>query len=458
MIFQDVTAALRHIIAGTTWEGQVFAAGGCVRDMLLGRQSKDIDLVVTQENGGIAFAEWMHEMADASQPVTFPRFGTAKFVWKGWDIEVVMPRTETYADGTRNPDVSFTSLKEDARRRDFTINSLYLNVSTRVVVDYYDGMADIRHGIIRTAMDPHTIFVDDPLRMLRAIRFARRFNWQIDRTLYNTIQYDAEQITRISQERITAELNEIITCDLIAHAMYQLYDTGLMRYVLPEVLTLIGCGQNKYHNSDAFDHTLRVMILVPATLECRLAALFHDIAKPVTKTLDPETGDVHFYKHEDVGATMTEEILRRMKYPNHVTDAVTKVIREHMRLKDSGPQGQYISDKALRKFRTAMGQHVDVTLALMHADNQSHAPAYCQPEQIPGIRARLDTLAVAEPKKVTLPIDGYEVMQELNIPAGKLVGQLLKVVEEAWYENPDLTKEQAFLLIRSEAACIIPSP
>ncbi len=449
---------IRGAIAGTEWENQVFIAGGYVRDKILGRQSKDVDLVITREEGGIEFARWITKRFKChtlGNPVIFPRFGTAKFHIRGFvgdvnlgdiQIEAVMPRTETYTTGSRKPEVGFTSLEEDAKRRDFTINSLFENVSTGEILDYTGGLADIRRGILRTAMDPTVIFLDDPLRMLRAIRFSVRLDYPVEPELMMSIHDNRQQLANISVERIQEEFSKMLLADTPSHAIEYLHIMKLLPFVVPELERTIELGQNEYHEDDVFNHTLKVLDNVPANLVTRLTALLHDIGKIDTRTVGDD-GRVHFYKHEEVGAIVAAFMLRKLRYSTDVIDSVEKGIRNHMRLKGAGFHGQTISDKALRKLRADLGDDLEMILDVMHADNCAHHPDHAMPEQIPGIRARLAALGEA-PAKIVLPINGHDVMQELGVGPGPHLKIVLDKVRDAWFEYPDLTREEALDIIR----------
>ena len=451
---------LAKAIEGSKWKGKVFLAGGAVRDQQLGMPIKDIDLVVNEPNGGIEFANWMtHQLGihTSGNPVTFPKFGTAKFNLRGVkhnghdlsdvDVEVVMPRTEKYTKGSRKPKVGAGTLAQDVERRDFTVNSLLKDLSTGEIMDLTGmGKEDIKQGIVKTPLDPDVIFTDDPLRMLRAIRFTTKYDWKLPMFMIKGIKKNADQINNISAERIRDELNKMLQTKSPDTAMRLLQVTGLSKHILPELDKLKGLKQNKYHDEDAHKHTMQVLKGVPPDLKTRLAALFHDIGKADTKEIiDTET---HFYKHEEVGAEIARDIMKRLKYPNEIIDSVTTAVRGHMRLKQAGKSGKIISDKALRKLKLDLGDHLEHTLDLMDADNAAHSPEHRMIKQIPAIRNRLKNLKdVPENKKIPIPIDGNDVMRHLGIKPGPLVKTMLAAVADQWLENPDITKEEALKLI-----------
>jgi poly(A) polymerase len=380
----------------------------------------------------------------------YERFGTAKLTLRqshlpDVDIEVVMPRVETYTPGSRNPDVVYTTLTEDAKRRDFTVNALFENISTGEILDLVDGRADLQLGFLRTAIDPALIFIDDPLRMLRAVRFQTRFNWELDKLLVAAAEGAAWRIETISAERIRDELVKMLEGPRPAQAIRLLEELNLLSFILPEIQTLKGVTQNAYHVDDVFDHTLKVLRATPPDLVTRLTALFHDVGKPITRSIG-EDGRVHFYDHEEKGVEITRTALERLKFPNAVVDTVSALVGAHMRFKQAGPEGAIVSDRALRKARAEFGAHLPRLLDVMHADNLAHSEEHALPHQIPGVRARLAALQDEAPKP-TLPINGRDVMELLGIGPGPEVGRYLKVVEEAWYADPTITREVAVALI-----------
>jgi len=452
---------LSQEIKNSRWKGKVYLAGGAVRDELMGLPIKDIDLVVNMKDGGIEFAQWLTRklgIYSSGNPVVFQKFGTAKFNLRGIehmgqdlsdiDVEVVMPRTEKYTFGSRKPEVAQGTMADDAERRDFTVNSLFKDLSTGEIKDLTGmGKADIQKGVVRTALNPDIIFKDDPLRMLRAIRFTVKYNWTLPLFMIKGIKRNAHMLKHISSERIRDELDKMLVTGSPDTAVRLLQITDLSKYIFPELDLLVGLQQNKYHIWDANKHTLEVLKSVPPNLVTRLGALFHDIGKAETKDIIDDT--IHFYRHEEVGADIARDIMKRLKYPNNVIDAVTTIVGQHMRLKQAGKEGEVISDKSLRKLKADLGDHLDNVLDLMHADNTAHAPEHKLEQQIPGVRNRLKNLKNAPVStKIPIPINGFDVMAELGIRPGPLVKTMLDVVKDAWLEEPDITKQEALKLIR----------
>ena len=450
---------ISKLLKNSPFANRVYLCGGAVRDSVMGKDVKDIDLVIAEPDGGIKFAEWLtkklgiHKLG--ANPVTFPRFGTAKLNLRGvkvggidlsdLDIECVMTRGEEYTPGSRKPQVAYANLEADGIRRDFCFNALYKDLTTGKTLDPTGrGFDDIKNGVVRTPTDPNITFKDDPLRMLRAIRFACKYNWKMTKSVVKALSDNAPMLQHISAERIQDEFNKMLMTDNPDIALKLLSGTGLLKEFMPEFDALKGVQQNKYHgDADVFGHVVDVIKNTPKDLKARLAAVFHDIGKPETYSVDPQTGSVHFYDHEHISAEKTRGIMHRMRYPNDIIDSVSKIVDNHMRLKTAGKEGEAVSDKGLRKFAALMGDDLDSAFALMHGDNLSHAEGYQMPNQIPEIIARTRGLAQAAPTKPALPINGNDLMKAFNLNPGPQIKHLLAAVQDAWYENPQMSREDA---------------
>ena len=447
---------LQKLIKDSPYEGIVYLAGGAVRDELMGIDPKDFDFVINMEFGGIRFARWatrkMGNYKRGSNPVVYPKFGTAKFnlvgvEYKGFklddmEIECVMPRSEEYEQGSRKPTVFSGSLEDDVERRDFTTNSLLKNLTTGEILDLTgQGVNDIKKGIVQTPLDPDVIFSEDPLRMLRAVRFTMKYDWDLPLFMIRSMKSNASKLKQISVERVQEELNKMLMTDSPDRAIKLLQVTGLSRYVFPELDRLIKLEQNKYHKEDAMEHTLSVVKGTPKKLTTRLMALFHDIGKEATKEVIGK--EIHFYGHEKIGAEMTKEILTRLKYPNKIIDAVVKGVASHMKLKHGGPDSFGATDKTLRKFKVNMGDHLEDVLNLIHADNIAHEAGFDMPNQIEAIRKRLDTLGVPQ-GKLKLPINGGDIMKKFKLKSGKIIGDLLAIVKDEYLDNPKVNARQIY--------------
>ena len=453
---------IKQIIKGTEWEGIVYACGGYVRDQISGRDAKDLDIVVDKENGGILFSNWITKKIgnykEHSNPVTFEKFGTSKFNLNGithnginlngFEIEAVMPRSEKYTAGSRHPEVQSTNLKGDAERRDITYNSLYKNISTGEILDLTGkGIEDLKNGIIRTPIDPDKTFKDDPLRQLRIVRFYAKYGHEIPLYIIKSLKRNAGELKNISAERIQSELNKMLVTTRPEKALKLLKITGLLDYIIPEFKSAYKLGQNKFHKSDVWMHSIEVMKKTNPELLNRLVSLLHDIGKTKTKTV--VDGEVHFYAHEKVGSEMAKEILTRLKYPTEIIAAVVIGIANHMRLKRSGNEGELATDKTLRKFSVDLGNHLETMLDVMEADNASHEGSHTMPNQIPNIRARIEKLKNTIPaKNAKLPVTG-EDLKALKIPAGPIYKEILDTIRDAIYENPKLTRDEAFTIVQN---------
>jgi poly(A) polymerase len=451
---KSIESFVKDMIQGTQWAGKVFAVGGFVRDEIMGKTPKDLDVVVDKMQGGIEFAVWLAKKLgiykEGSNPVTFPRFGTAKVSldgvihkgvdFTGEDLEAVMPRSEQYNDpNSRKPDVQYTDLKGDAMRRDLTINAIYKDISTGQIYDPVGGVEDIKSKTIRTPINPDLIYTDDALRMFRVIRFATQYGWNLTPEVIEGIKRNLHRLGNTSKERIRDELNKILVTKDPARGMRMLKDTGLLPYVAKELQQAVGMTQNVHHVHDVFDHTLEVLKNTKPELVQRLMALFHDAGKVATRSETP-TG-VHFYGHEDAGVDIVDRVMRDLKYPVEIIDAIKAGVQNHMRLKQGGDDAVKLSDKALRKFKIDLGANLENVLDVIHADNIAHADASAMPNQIEAVRQRLKALDI-QVTKPNLPINGNDLLA-MGFKKGPLIGKILSAVTDAWFENPNITREQA---------------
>jgi len=452
---------LKVMVKNGPFAGKVYLAGGAVRDMVMGQVPKDLDVVVTDngKEGGMKFATWLAQQMgnykQGSNPVLFPTFGTAKVILKGvhngvpldgFDVEAVFARKEVYTPGSRKPEVTPGTIEDDAFRRDFTTNSLMMNLTTGEILDITGlGKADIKSGIIRTTSNPDEIFGQDALRMFRAIRFATKYDWQIDPKTWEGIKNNLNNLSNTSMERVRDELDKILLTKNPTRGIRLLRDSGLLPHVAKELQLAVGMTQNVHHKHDVFDHTLEVLKNTKPELLQRLTALFHDIGKVATRSETP-TG-VHFYGHEDAGAEIVDRILRDLKYPTEIINAVKLGVKNHMRLKHGGDDAVKLSDKSLRKFKIELGDHLETVLDVIHADNIAHADASAMPNQIEKVRQRLKSLDV-QVQKPSLPINGNDLIS-MGIPVGPLIGKILSAVTDAWFENPNITREQAIQIART---------
>jgi tRNA nucleotidyltransferase (CCA-adding enzyme) len=269
----------------------------------------------------------------------------------------------------------------------------------------------------------------------------------IDTDTFMGIVRNCDALKNISQERIRDELNKILVLNNPDKSIHDLYQSGLLKHIIPELINCVAVQQNSYHKDDVYYHTLEVLKNTKPILKQRLMALFHDIGKPIAKTeIDNK---ISFLKHEDISADLAEKIMIRLKYSTDEMNSVVYGVENHMRFKSAGLLGENISDKALRKFKFGIPlEDIEDVLDLMHADNISHAPHVCMPQQISCIRERIKKLniIISKPK---LPINGDDLIKIFNLKPSKIFGEILKVIEEEYYENPELTLEEALEIVRN---------
>ena len=430
----NIIILIANAIHDTKFEKNTFIVGGFVRDKVMGKESNDLDIVVSLPDGGIALAQLLHQNGISSRPVIFPQFGTAQVIISGYKIEFVMARKESYHSNNRKPDVIQGTIKEDIYRRDFTVNSLIMNVMNSEIQDITGkGIADIKAEIIRTTSLPNIIFKEDPLRIMRAVRFAVQLNFIIEEETMNGMIHNVQMLKHISHERIRDELIKILLSSAPADGIRIMVKTGIINYVIPELAMLNGAQQNKYHNKDVLGHTLNVLKNTPDDIVLRLAALLHDIAKPRTKTQDEQ--GIHFYRHEIAGAKRTRKILNNLKFPKNIITKVCKLIKNHMRLKAFGDSLEGLSDVAVRRLIFQMEDELESLLLLIHADNISHAKAYCLPNQISNLKKRI----ASNLKKINgkmLPVTGRDIMLHFEMSEGKDIGKILDNAHEIWLQHP----------------------
>ena len=422
----SILDALRGATRATPYHGRLFLVGGFVRDKVMGLPSPkgDIDLVL--EGDALGLAQLLHDRGVAQfPPVVYPRFGTAMIVVGGRDVELVTARIESYAADSRRPDqVRPGTLVDDARRRDFTINTLLENLHTGEITDPLGrAYVDLEARVIRTPTDPALTFQDDPLRMLRAIRFAARFGFAIAPETWEAIQTHASRLRIISAERDQEEFRKALLTTRAPLALELLRDGGLLAEFAPELLEMVGVTQNAFHVHDVWTHTLVALGSLPADapLTLRLATLLHDLGKPRTRTVDP-AGHVHFYGHPEVGAGMARALMQRLKFSNDEIAGVTRLVAEHMRI------GEYRADwtdAAVRRLIRDLGPCLDDLFALHRADVAGLSPEHQDISRAHELRARIEAIqAQQDVTALTSPLDGQEIMQLLQLPPGKRVGQI----------------------------------
>lgn len=350
---------------------EAYVIGGFVRDLLLERPSKDIDIVVV--GNGMELAQAAGEKLRVKKVNLFKNFGTAQFNYKDLDVEFVGARKESYQRDSRKPVVEDGTLSDDQKRRDFTINALALDLRAETfgnLIDPFNGLADLEKGILRTPLDPDTTYSDDPLRMMRAVRFATQLNFQIEISSLQSILHNSLRLEIISKERIMDELNKIILAKVPSRGFELLNSTRLLHQFFPEMIALHGIEtrDGKSHK-DNFYHTLEVLdnvALHSDNLWLRWAAILHDIAKPPTKRFDSQAGWT-FHGHEELGARMVPKIFTRLRLPlDHKMKYVQKLVRLHLR--PISLVKSNVTDSAVRRLLFEAGDDIDDLMTLCNAD------------------------------------------------------------------------------------------
>lgn len=415
---------------------QVYAVGGFVRDRLRGVNGVDIDFVVVGDGPG--FARLALQRLGGSCFVVYEKFCTASFLLHGHKLEFVSARAESYQPTSRKPLVRKASLADDLARRDFTINAMALSLnraSWMELVDPFGGQEDLRQRIIRTPLDPEETFQDDPLRIMRAIRFATQLDFRLEKQTKAGIAAMRERLSIVSQERITEELRKIIMAPRPSIGFKLMDETGLLPLVLPEISAMKGVEQiGRYHHKDVFLHTLKVLDNVAAVSDSfplRFVALFHDVAKPQTKAFVPGVGWT-FHGHDEIGARMIKGICRRLRLPVEVAKYAEKLIRLHLRPIHLADEG--VTDSAIRRLIVQAGPELDDLFVLCRADITSGNPA-----RVKAHLANFDYLVqrmheVEEKDRMRAfqsPVRGEEIMAVCGIGPGPMVGRLKKMIEEA---------------------------
>ena len=415
---------------------EAYVIGGYVRDYYLHRKSKDVDVVVA--SNGVAVAEELGRELGVKVTI-FKTYGTAMLQWRGIEVEFVGARRESYSPQSRNPHVEPGTLRDDQCRRDFTINALAwsLNAATfGELVDPFGGMEDMEDCIIRTPLEPDKTFSDDPLRMMRGVRFASQLGFDIDEDTFDGMCRQADRIKIITKERISVELNKILASPAPSIGLRLMHQTGLLKHILPEVEAMSGVERRGRHaHKDNFEHTMKVLDNVAKRsddLWLRWAALLHDIGKPQTKAYDPRAGWT-FHQHEALGSKLVPQIFRRLRLPlNEPMRFVQKMVFLHMR--PIVLSEDLVTDSAVRRLLFEAGDDIEKLMTLCEADITSGIDSKVQRflRNFELVRAKLHDLEERDRiRNFQPPITGDIIMRTYNLPPCGIIGEIKEVIKNA---------------------------
>ncbi len=421
---------------------ETYVIGGYVRDRILKRkQPKDLDFVAV--GSGIELAKAVAAKLGRSKVSIFKNFGTAQLRWQDFELEFVGARKESYRRDSRKPVVEDGSLEDDQKRRDFTINALAIALNREnygELIDPFNGLTDLDNEIIRTPLDPHITYSDDPLRMMRAIRFASQLHFSIEEASLNAIGDTKERIRIISVERVSDELNKIMLSTKPSVGLRLFYETGLMEYFLPEIIALKGVEEVEGQlHKDNFYHTLQVVDNIAETTDnlwLRYAALFHDIGKAVTKKFVKGTGWT-FHNHEFVGSKMVYKIFKRLKLPlGDKLKYVQKIVKLSSR--PIAITEESATDSAARRLLFDAGDDINDLMLLCEADittrNQRKKERFLR--NFAEVRQRLKEVEEADSvRNFQPPVDGQEIMDTFALKPGREIGILKEAIKEAILEG-----------------------
>lgn len=414
----------------------VYIVGGFVRDIILNRERNEIDFLIIGD--GPNFAKLLAKEFNVKKVNIFKTFGTAQFNYNNIDFEFVGARKESYNKDSRNPIVQIGTFEDDINRRDFTINTLAISLNPTTfgeLIDTYDGIKDIENKIIKTPLDPVETFNDDPLRIMRAYRFAAQLNFDVDKNLLDAAEKLKDRLKIVSQERITEEFLKILASDKPSIGLKLLQNTKIMHVIFPEIANLAGVDQRKdYHHKDVFLHTCKVVDNISEVTDklwLRFAALVHDIAKPQTKRFIEGTGWT-FHGHEELGARMMRKVFKNLKLPLTKITYVEKLIRLHLR--PIALVSESVTDSAIRRLSANAGEDLDDLITLCRADITSKNPLkvskYLNNYNVVMQKVK-DVQEKDNLKAFQSPVKGEEIMEICKLKPSKTVGNIKHAIEEA---------------------------
>lgn len=417
----------------------IYAVGGFVRDIILHREPNDLDIMVEGENAGIEFSKILAKKLNIHAPVIFEQFATSKLIIEGKEIEFIMPRKEYYDNNSRNPKTEIGTLEQDALRRDFTVNALFLRLNDFELLDLTKmGLKDIKDKIIRVTDESasDTIFNQDPLRILRAVRQSFQLNFKIESKTYKSMAKKADRINIVSKERIRDELNKILLLNMPSKAINMLDDIGLLNIILPELKATQNVEQPKqYHTKDVFGHIMDVVDKIKPNLLLRMTALLHDIGKPYTKTQINEK--ISFINHETKSSLLAKQILQRLKYSAEFIKQVCFLVENHMYPKMYNSAWK---DSSVRKFVYKFKDNLDNIEQINIADSKDYD------------KELFDRIKILKQKNMLIKnedmFNGNELIKIFNKPAGKWIGEIKQYIKFLQIENPNISKKDVIEKIK----------
>jgi putative nucleotidyltransferase with HDIG domain len=429
---------------------EIYAVGGFVRDLIkYNKISDDIDFIVDKKgenNPAITFVNILEKQGVGINKALYENFGTAKLEIEGIKVEFVMPRNEKYNEDSRNPIVEKIDIKQDAIRRDFTINTLMMNIKTGEILDPTGkGIEDLNLEIIRSA-NPNVsqMIIDDPLRLIRAVRFSAVKGFGISEKLLEEMYKNKDRINIISKERIRVELDKILMADKAEWVWTTKWGMEIMSLIIPEIKNLSNCMESPpwHWDESSYKHTIRVIYNCPKEINIRRAALFHDIGKPISRTVG-EDGKAHFYGHEMTSMKLAEDIMRKLTYSNDDIKIVKLLIKNHMKphlYKSAGVKGSW-GDKAVRKYIIELGQWLNSSIQLAYADSEGSAPEDRVKVNIDRMKLFEEHISkVKQGKIIDKPIiNGDKLMELFNRPSGKWIKEIIEYQMDLLYENPEMS-------------------